>query len=102
MSYGIEMAPPEPQPDPEQRARNIAEELAYDLLTRTGAADTYHFRLGDQAVKLTLTFELPDLKDLENLYIAVNPPGRACGCCGGSGKTASLPPRAGTMGLNEA
>ncbi|MEA2906304.1 MAG: hypothetical protein QOI12_3691 [Alphaproteobacteria bacterium] len=88
------MSPANPLPDPEQRARNIAEELSYDSLVRPNAATSYYFRLDDRKVKLTLTFDPPDIEGLDKLYVAVKPPGPVCTCCNGSGKRTPPPPHA--------
>jgi hypothetical protein len=71
---------------PDQRAFNVAKDLAYDALTRGGARRQYEFR--HKSVSLVLRMEIAQVpsKEIENLYVSLNPPGEVCLCCGGSGK----------------
>lgn len=70
----------------EERALNIAQELAYDALTRGGPRLEYAFRLGNQTLLLQMNIGPLPPKELENMYVSLNPPGENCGCCKGSGK----------------
>jgi hypothetical protein len=85
------------QVTPEQRAFNIAQELAYHSLTQADSKLEYNFRLGDKTLVLRMEMGYLPSKDMENMYVSLNPPGEACGCCGGSGKQAATT-RAGVTG----
>jgi len=78
---------------PEERAMNIAAELAYDILSRPDARSSYRFQMGDRTVEVRL--ETGVVADQDTMYIAVNPPGQICSCCKGSGKRNVSPPTSG-------
>jgi hypothetical protein len=84
-------APSQPEMTPDERAFNVAKDLAYDALTRSGARRQYEFR--HKNVSLVLRMEIAQLpsEEIEALYVSLNPPGENCLCCGGTGKRPTEP-----------
>jgi hypothetical protein len=81
----------------EERVSSIVQELAYHLLTQSNPKLEYGFRLGEKTLLVRMEVGYLLSKDMETMYVSLNPPGEACGCCGGSGKQPATV-RAGNMG----